>query len=290
MIQIKHLAIAMAMATLIISGCIHQTRAPGQSLGIASVPNLRDIGGYQTRNGAVVRRGLVFRASQLNPISDVDMKKIARLNLIVVYDLRTSQERNNRPDELPPNVKDVWINVMGLEKQSMVGQIEELLANPKVANIVLGNGKAKAMSIQVYRDFISQPSTQQAYRELFVDLGKKDQLPALFHCTAGKDRAGWATAALLTLLGVSRDKVMEDYLRSNDYILPAYKKLINKFVAAGGDRTIPMDILSVNKEYLNAAFNEMEEKYGSIENYFSEALGIDVAHQKILKAIYLEKK
>ena len=83
---------------------------------------------------------------------------------------------------------------------------------------------------------------------------------------------------------------MEDYLRSNEYTLPAYQTTINAFVAAGGDRAIPMAVLSVKAEYLEVVFDEIHKKYGTIENYFSEALGIDAAEQKILRDIYLEMK
>ena len=125
---------------------------------------------------------------------------------------------------------------------------------------------------------------------MFLALGDQNQLPALFHCTTGKDRTGWAAAALLTLLGVPKDVVMEDYLRSNDYILPAYKKTIDAFVDAGGDSTIPLAIMGVKKEYLNAAFDEMQTKYGTIEIYFSEGLGLDASKQKALRDVFLAKK
>ena len=82
-------------------------------------------------------------------------------------------------------------------------------------------------------------------------------------------------AALLTLLGVSREAVMEDYLRSNDYVLPRYARTIQAFVAAGGDRELLAPLLEVRAEYLELAFTEMERQYGSIERYFGEALGID---------------
>ena len=112
-----------------------------------------------------------------------------------------------------------------------------------------------------------------------------------FHCTTGKDRTGWAAAALLTLLGVPKDQVVEDYLRSNDYILPAYQKVIDAFVAGGGDPAIPLAIplaiLGVKKEYLDAAFEEMETKCGTIEGYFSDGLGIDAAQQQALRDLYL---
>ena len=79
----------------------------------------------------------------------------------------------------------------------------------------------------------------------------------------------------------------KDYLRSNDYILPAYQDSIDAFVTGGGDPEIPRAILGVKKEYLEAAFEEMQTKYGSIENYFSEGLGIDTAQQQALRDLYL---
>jgi protein-tyrosine phosphatase len=268
----------------------HAQSSPGQSLGIASVPNLRDVGGYTTRDGAVVRTRLAYRANQLNPISPDDLKQIAQLGLKNDFDLRTAEERNARPDELPPGVKDVWLNVLADADQSGPARLLRLLHNPKEANVALGGGKVEALFEQAYRDFISLPSAKKAYRELFVALGTQDQVPSLFHCTAGKDRTGWGAAALLTLLGLPRDTVMEDYLRSNEYILPAYKGAIDAFVAAGGERAILMAILSVKPEYLNASFDEMQKKYGTIENYFSEGLGIDAAGQQALRDLYLEKK
>ena len=112
-------------------------------------------------------------------------------------------------------------------------------------------------------------------------------MPSLFHCTTGKDRTGWAAASLLTLLGVPEDVVMEDYLKSNEYIILAYKNVIDAFVKEGGEREIPEAILGVKKEYLEAAFSEMRQNYGDIESYFSEGLGINTEQQKILKDIFL---
>ena len=135
---------------------------------------------------------------------------------------------------------------------------------------------------------IIDESATLKFRKLFLALGDEQQLPAVFHCTTGKDRTGWSAAALLTLLGVPGDVVMEDYLRSNDYILPAYQKVIDDFVAAGGEKEIPQAILGVKKEYLEAAFDEMQTKYGTIENYFADGLGIiDADQQKALRGLYL---
>ena len=262
------------------------TTDPGLSLGIASVPNLRDLGGYMTRDSAIVVRGLVYRSNQLAPISPNDMDKLAQLGLKNDYDLRTEAERTLLPDQLPPGVDNIWLNVLEDHSGSGPAQLLELLKNPKEANVSLGGGKIEAMFEESYREFVTLPSAKTAYRELFISLGERNKLPALFHCTTGKDRTGWAAAALLTLLDVPKKTVMEDYLRSNEYILPLYQKEIDTFTAEGGESSIIHAILGVKAEYLEAAFDEMLTKYGTIENYFSEAFGIDLTMQKDLGNLY----
>jgi protein-tyrosine phosphatase len=260
---------------------------PGQNLGIASVPNLRDLGGYTTSDGAAVAGGLVYRSNQLSGISPGDMAKLAALELRTAFDLRTAEEREARPEELPPDVGYVVLDVLADSPQAGPAQLERLMQNPEEANAALGGEKVEEGFRQSYREFVSLPSARSEFSKLFLALGDDEQLPALFHCTTGKDRTGWAAAALLSLLGVPRDIVIEDYLRSNDYILPAYQEAIDAFVAAGGDPSIPPAILGVKEEYLDAAFDEMETTYGTIERYFSEGLGIDAAHQEALRDLYV---
>ena len=260
---------------------------PGQSLGITSIPNLRDMGGYQTADGRTIAKGLVYRSNQLFNISDSDMLLLAKLNLKNDFDLRTVIERNDLPDELPVGVNNIWLDVLADIPAAGPANLMMLLSDPLKANAELGNGKIEKMFKEAYRQFLMLPSAQAAYRELFLALSNENQLPALFHCTTGKDRTGWAAAALLTLLGVPKEVVMEDYLRSNEYILPMYEKLIDQFIAGGGDPSIPIAILGVKEEYLNEALDEVMIQYGSIENYFLEGLGITIAQQNALRKIYL---
>jgi protein-tyrosine phosphatase len=83
---------------------------------------------------------------------------------------------------------------------------------------------------------------------------------------------------------------MADYMRSNEYTLPQFQHAINGFVAAGGDRDIPVAVFGVKPEYLEASFDEMQKRYGTIEKYFAEGLGIDAAGQKALRDLFLVKK
>jgi protein-tyrosine phosphatase len=281
------LAVGGLLGCLVVSADEPKKETPGQSLGIASVANLRDIGGYKTRDGFTVRTKLLYRSNQLSKIGPDDLKKVASLSLKNDYDLRTADERKAAPDELPPGVKNIWLNVLEDSKQAAPAKIIKLLQNPKEANVELGDGLAEATFAKSYRDFVSLPSARKAFRQFYVDLGKEDNLPSLFHCTTGKDRTGWAAAALLSLLGVPDDTIMDDYLRSNDYILPAYQKTTDSFTKAGGDPEIIKAILGVKAEYLKASFDEMKTKYGTIEDYFSKALEIDAAGQKALRDRFL---
>jgi len=267
------------------------TLPPGQSLGLALgipiLPNLRDVGGYKTADGATVARGLAYRSDTFNPMGAEDIKQLERVGLKNDYDLRTVSEVKARPDQMPPGVKWHLLNVLADAKSAAPAELEALMHEPKKANVALGGGKVEALFMEGYREFITLPSAKQSYRTLFQSLANPAMAPGVFHCTTGKDRTGWGAAALLTLLGVPRQMVMADHMRTNDYTLPQFKRAIDGFVAAGGDRAIAEAVFGVKAEYLQASFDEMHKQYGTIEKYFADALGIDAAGQQALKRLYL---
>lgn len=112
----------------------------------------------------MVRRGVAYRSNQLNSISAEDMKKISALGLKNDFDLRTAEERAAKPDELPAGVKDVWLNVLADAKGVSAAEVEKLLSNQKEANEALGSGKAAAAMTKTYREFITLPSANAAFR------------------------------------------------------------------------------------------------------------------------------
>jgi protein-tyrosine phosphatase len=293
-------SMALAAAVLMIPAGYAQTPAgalpqlaPGASLGLAlgmpTVPNLRDVGGYKTSDGKTVARGIAYRSDTFNPMSAEEITSLELLSLKNDYDLRTNAEVKAMPDELPPDVKYHQLNVLADSKGAAAAELEALLHQPKKANKVLGDGKIEAMFMQVYRAFITLPSAKQSYSKLFRDLANPHMAPGVFHCTTGKDRTGWAAAALLTLLGVPKETVMADYMRTNDYTLPQFQHAIDAFVAGGGERSIALAVLGVKPEYLEASLDEMRKQYGSVEKYFSEGLGIDSAQQEALRDRFLGK-
>jgi protein-tyrosine phosphatase len=260
----------------------------GESIAIDSVPNLRDLGGWPTRGGGRVRRGLLYRSTELGRLAGADMAAFAALGIRSVYDLRTKTERSARPDRLPPGTEYVVADVVADLVDAAPAQLFKVATDPQAAEALLGGGKGQALFEKGYREIVSLPSACAAYHRLFTDLTHEEHRPALFHCTGGKDRTGWAAASLLTLLGVPDDLVMQEYLLTNTELLPAEQPLLDRFKALGGDPEVLRPAVAVAPEYLQAALDEMRETFGTIEAYFAEGLSVDEAAQQALVAALVE--
>jgi protein-tyrosine phosphatase len=255
---------------------------------IPSIPNLRDLGGHLTRDGRRTRSGLLFRSEQLSGITDQDRPALANLGLKKIYDLRTAVERATGLDRVPAAAQGVVEDILADEQQSAAANLFKLFEDPAQANAMLGGGRAAALFHKIYIDLVSLPSARNGYSEMFTEIADPDNLPALFHCTTGKDRTGWAAAAVSMLLGVDDKEVMADYLASNHFIIPEYQSLIDKYTSMGVDQEILLSILGVRREYLETSLQEMRDQYGSIEGYFSRGLDIGAAGQQALRERFLE--
>jgi len=262
--------------------------APGALIDLASLPNLRDLGGHITRDGHTVRRGLLYRSTELSNLSEPDETTLARFGLQTVFDLRTAAEQQNQPDLLPDGVTLIPCDVMADATDAAPAQMEDVLSDPTTARSLLADGQGMAYMVGAYRQFVAMPSGLAAYRRLFSTLLEPGRLPALFHCATGKDRTGWATAVLLMLLGVPDEAVRAEYLLTNDYLLPALQPVFALFGAAGGDPELLRPLLGVDPSYLDAAVDEMRARYGTVESYFADGLRLDAAAQEQLKALLLE--
>jgi protein-tyrosine phosphatase len=261
---------------------------PGSSIPIASLPNLRDLGGWATRDGGTVRRGQVFRSTALHALTGEDVALFGNLGIRTVYDLRTEAEKLEQPDRVPDGVEYGEIDVMADSSGAAPTQTMKVLGNPQAAEELLGGGRAEQGFIESYREFVTLPSARSGYRRLFTELADPQHRPGLFHCTTGKDRTGWAAAALLLLVGVSEDDVMDDYLLTNAQLLPHLQPVLDQFAAAGGDPDVLLPVLGVEAEYLEASLGEMRAQYGTIKQYFTDGLQIDAPTQSALRAALRE--
>jgi len=253
-----------------------------RGLHLATAPNFRDVGGYRTADGQWVKPGLIFRSDQLNRLSDRDLAAIDALGPSLVVDLRTQSERDREPDRIPPRGRALVLDVAADASGTLGGDMRQ-------AQAAIASGRGAEMLVSANRDFVTLPSARAAYTALLRRLIDGGQEPVIYHCTAGKDRTGWATAVILTLLGVPRETVMEDYLRSNAY-LQAKNDATMKALAASGAGINPAflePVLTVRPEYLQSAFDEVDRKYGSMEAYARDGLGLSALDIAMLRRKYL---
>ena len=260
----------------------------GAGLGVASVPNMRDLGGWSTRDGGRVVRGAVYRSTDLSRLTNEDRRAVEALGIRAVFDLRTAGERAAAPDVLPKGAGYRALDILADSTMAVPANLMELLSDPKEATEALTPARVLDLFGSAYREIISLPSARSGYRELFSDLGPGADRPALLHCTTGKDRTGWAAAALLMLLGVSDEDVMAEYLLTNDLLLPALAPKFELFRQGGGDPEVLLPVFGVEPEYLNVALETMSGEYGSIEGYFSAGLGLDDQTLDALRTALIE--
>ena len=241
---------------------------------IAGVTNLRDAGGHGTVDGHYVRSGVLFRSGQLAHSGDEATAALEQMGLGVVFDLRTAAELEVLPDRVPAGVDVVHLDVLAGAEASVATHLADIFSDPTAAEDVLRSGDIGRHYISTYRDLVTLDTARESYRTMFLELASREQI-ALFHCTAGKDRTGWAAAALLTLLGVDPDAVTVDYLLSSDPVVASFRPLLEQFAAAGGDPDLLAPVFRVEPEYLEAARQQMTDSYGSIEGYFRDGLDLD---------------
>lgn len=231
-----------------------------------------------------MRTGVLYRSVELSRLQGDDIAAFARLGVRTVFDLRTEPERSAVPDVVPDQVRTVVCDVLGESADAAPAQMMEIAADPAKAAEMFGDGKAVALFEGAYRQIVSSPGALRVYRQFFDGIAAAENRPALFHCTTGKDRTGWAAASTLLLLGVDEDHVFHDYELTNRDLPPAFGPLLERFESEGGDPSILKPVLGVDPAYLRAALAEMRQRFGSIDGYFEKGLGIDAEGRAQLRA------
>ena len=254
---------------------------------IATAANLRDLGGWPTADGSQVRSGVVFRSAELSRLHGDDLAAFGELGIRTVFDLRTAGEVANQPDALPEGTESINLDVLADARHSAPAELAQIFADPSKADEFLREGQAEEYFEAAYRGFVTLPSARSAYHQLFEGIAAADG-PVLYHCTTGKDRTGWATAVLFGLLGVPDDEVLEEYLLTNTELLPMIQPWLDQFAAGGGDPQLLMTVLGVQESYLVAAREQLQESFGTVENYVIQGLGVSPATVAALRAKLIE--
>lgn len=237
--------------------------------------NLRDLGGKPGFGGRRVKAGLLFRSGSLSRYSPAAVEVILGLGLSLVVDLRSDPERLHGPTPPPLEVIPHW------------RMASESLGDPRpLLDLCLGGASGSDAMRDIYR---TMPIAQaEAYRVLFGHI-VRGRTPLLFHCAAGKDRTGVASALLLALLGVERDAIMADFACSN----AARPQTRAMFLAYAGQELASSEalwspILDADPAYLGAMFEELAREYGDITGYANAVLRLSPKDIETLRETLLE--
>jgi protein-tyrosine phosphatase len=240
---------------------------------LEGVPNFRDLGGYETEDGRHVRWGRLFRSGALVDLTAADEAVVEGLGIALVCDLRSDGEVEEEPDpdlgadELRLAVTDESVDVQAITDAVLAGDLDAISPD-----LLLEGMPAIATEFP------------DAWRSLLERLADGTSGPTVVHCTAGKDRAGWASALVLRALGVPEETVMEDYLLSNDLLAESNEATVAQVrTVVAGVQGVPEDqvdmsnliaLLEVRPEYLQAAFDAVDAEYGDFDTYLTEGLGV----------------
>ena len=243
---------------------------PDRVLPLQGASNFRDLGGYPGHGGRSVRWRRLFRSDHLAGLTAADQALLAELGLARALDFRGEQERAATPYQLP----GVAQHSLAIEPSVMQRMQAMLLAGQP-----LGAAQAVALMQELYCSMVTERA--RAFALLFEQLLDCDA-PLVFHCTAGKDRTGWAAALVLLALGVPRALVLQDYLLTNQ---------VFKQPPLAADGT-PAEALAamwrVQEDYLAAALDLVDAEHGGIEPYLRRSLGLSPAALATLAARYLQ--
>lgn len=244
--------------------------------------NFRDLGGI-TVDGGRIKRKRLLRSGLPAKLDKEALALLKTHELKYIVDFRGAREIRDEPIDVLPGIGYINFDIMANAKELTVSK-EEWLRQ-------LDPARADDRMKEIYREFISSETGRTGYSKFVKFCLSKESGAILFHCSAGKDRTGFAAALLLKLLGAADEDITKDYLKTIEERREANKVLLAEYRAAGvgEDQLTAMAIMfDVKQEYLEAAYEAINTEYGSFESYIEKGLQLDSAEILKLKELYLE--
>lgn len=230
--------------------------------------NFRDLGGLITTEGKTIKKSLLFRTDELSALQPDDLALLAGYDVRTVVDFRTNEEREKSVDRIPVTCKnEVHLDILAANMDTFVAEIQK------------GTTNFKKILIDFYRELVLGQNAIDQFVKFFEILQNPVDTAVIYHCTAGKDRTGIATALILKALAVDWKEIESDYLLSNEF-------LKNKYASYLAQNPKYADLFLVQSDYLKSAMDAIHEKYGSVEHYLTTVLKVDI---DLMKDIYTEE-
>jgi protein-tyrosine phosphatase len=250
-----------------------------------------------------IRPGRFFRSSELSGLDDGGRAALSRLGITDVADLRSPREVERRgPGRVPDGVTVHLLPFHELSAKDDAGgddaeapheqSFERMMTEKPDGEDV--SVAAKRFMTEEYERFPTLSGAHTAVRQVISMLA--DERPVITHCYAGKDRTGFTVALVLEAIGVDRDAIMADFLRSNDAV-PRLRESIMESIrnrAEGStdeiitfaEARLTDEVLGVREDYLDAARRTIDSEYGSLPNYLA-AVGVTTGQVRSLRAALL---
>src|SRR6516225_10011589 len=242
---------------------------PARHFNLQGASNFRDLGGYATRDGHRVRWRQIFRSNHLGHLTPSDVEVVRGLGVKSAFDFRGVEERAAAECV----IEEIAVHSLPIEPTVVAALRARLQAR------ALSSADALEIMRESYRNYVRQNT--HSFRELFAHL-LEDRAPLVIHCTAGKDRTGFACALLLHALSVPADVIREDYLLTNRF----YRRDTSSASDLPDD--VRQAIGSVETSFLAAAHDTIRADYGNLDTYLKEGLALGKGERAALKARYLQ--
>ena len=237
---------------------------------LAGASNFRDLGGYPGKDGRAVRWRQIFRSNHLGHLTEADIGVLRGLGLRSAFDLRGTEERAAAVCAF----EAIAVHSLPIEP-TVVSELQAL----RDAGLPLSSVEAADAMRNSYRSYVRENTPR--FRALFTHL-LEDHAPLVIHCTAGKDRTGFASALILHALGVPDDQISQDYLLTNRF----YRR--DPSSSSELPEEVKLVLTSVEASFLAASFEVIRADYGDLESYFREGLTVGPRERAALESCYLE--
>ena len=246
------------------------------------IHNFRDYGGYASRFGGRVKRGLLYRSGQHVEASDADLALLRDLDIRTVIDLRGNTERVRNPCRR----FEGWDgDVVFYDGETSSSPPHEAAA----ASDLTSDYAAHRMR-SVYTRMPDNPAMRSIFGTYLRVLTERDGA-SLVHCFAGKDRTGMAVYLLHHILGVDPDDARLDYMQTNE--MRTGHILERQSIPHLEERYGPLEdntkraLLDVRLEYLERFLDQVAAQFASLDDYIANALNVDDTNIERLRARFL---
>lgn len=261
------------------------------------IENARELGGLVMQDGRSIRWGKLVRSGNLSLASDQDVAMLKdRFQLSDVYDFRFDAEAEANPDRPMDGVTVTRLSTLpeafvagfsaGRTDTTKMQSANMLEALAKYAFLP----QAQEMAEKLYPAIVMDTLSQRRYGAFLKGVLKAEG-GVLWHCSQGKDRAGWGTAFVLAALGADRKTIMEDFSLSNQSYASVVEVLSERITQQGGgegELAFIRAMVGVSVENFERTLDLIDAKYGSLEAYLEKALDFSAQEQAALQSKLLE--